>query len=208
MHKAIWSMENIKEGFERFMAEKGRLPTASEIDRLDYLPSSRQVQRRFGGLEKLRGILGYGETHFGKGEYRSLIATKANKQGRDAELLMEKILKDKFHEVFVHTEKIFDDSKNRVDFYIYCPDGNFGIDVFQTQTMRTFQSNVNSKIDKYTNFPNELYFVVDNDDIRQFEIDTYLSYKTKKVSANTHIVAMKTMIELIEKKSCYPDPLK
>jgi hypothetical protein len=25
----------------------------------DYLPSSRQIQRRFGGLKSLRGILGY-----------------------------------------------------------------------------------------------------------------------------------------------------
>ena len=68
-----WTLEKIREGFERFRVEHGRLPIAPEIDKLDYLPSSRQIQRKFGGLEKLRADLGYEDTHFGRGTYRSEI---------------------------------------------------------------------------------------------------------------------------------------
>ena len=53
----FWTV-NRKEGFERFVQENGRLPSAVEIDAIDYLPSSRLIQRKFGGLERLRGALG------------------------------------------------------------------------------------------------------------------------------------------------------
>jgi hypothetical protein len=51
-----WNNENIKAGFDRFITENGRLPTAYEIDDCSYLPSARQIQRRFGGLSNLFGI--------------------------------------------------------------------------------------------------------------------------------------------------------
>ena len=54
--KDEWTTERIKDGFERFRKENGRLPIASEIDSLEYLPSARQIQRKFGGLEKLREL--------------------------------------------------------------------------------------------------------------------------------------------------------
>ena len=146
-----WTIEKVKEGFNRFYTEHGRLPTSPEIDKIDYLPSSRQIQRKFGGLENLRAQLGYADTHFGKGKYRSAIATRVNSRGRIAEIELENVLRKKFGEVFVHTEKIFDDSKNRVDFFIYSPDGNFGIDIFYTDTMLDLQKNINIKIDKYLN---------------------------------------------------------
>ena len=98
-----WTIESIKSGFERFRIEHGRLPTAPEIDTLDYLPSSRQIQRKFGGLEKLRTLLGYADTHFGKGIFRTQIANRIGIKGRQVELMLEKILRKKFGEVFVHT---------------------------------------------------------------------------------------------------------
>ena len=104
--RSIWSIQKIKEGFEKFERDNGRLPTAPEIDKLDYLPSSRQIQRKFGGLEKLRQVLGYKDTNFGRGAFRSEIANRVNRRGRDVEIQLEKILSNKFNEVFVHTEKI------------------------------------------------------------------------------------------------------
>jgi len=76
------------------------------------------------------------------------IATRSNIKGRDTELALEKILREKFGEVFVHTERIFDNSKNRVDFYIYSPSGNIGVDIFYTETMDDLFKNINIKIDK------------------------------------------------------------
>jgi len=202
-----WTVEKIKEGFDRFWSENNRLPTAPEIDQLDYLPSSRQIQRKFGGLEKLRAVLGYEDTHFGKGAYRSEIANRVNSKGRDTEISLEKILREKFQEVFVHTERIFDDSKNRVDFYVYSPDGNFGIDVFYTEIMRDLQKNINIKIDKYQKFPHQLFLVVGNNNFEQKELDEYMISKKKALPQNTTITTLKTLFEIIKKMRSYPNPL-
>ncbi len=205
--KENWTIGNIKTGFDKFFGENGRLPTSPEIDVLEYLPSSRQIQRKFGGLEKLRALLGYEDTHFGKGKYRSAIATSSNINGRDAEIYLEKLLREKFQEVFVHTERIFDNSKNRIDFYVYSPSGDFGIDVFQTETIRDLQKNINIKIDKYKNFNKELYFVVANPDFEQIDIDLSVSKKKKDISEHTQIVSMKKLKEIINNKKSYLNPL-
>jgi hypothetical protein len=60
--KISWTAEKIKEGFERFLVEQGRLPLSQEIDGIDYLPSKKLIERNFGGLEKLRAELGYKDT--------------------------------------------------------------------------------------------------------------------------------------------------
>ncbi len=204
--KKEWSSEKIKDGFERFRSLYNRLPTSPEIDSLDYLPSSRQIQRKFGGLEKLRRDLGYHNTHFGKGLYRSEIAHKSNNEGRKGEIELERILRDKFGEVFVHTEKIFDLSKNRVDFFIYTPDGNFGIDVFHTETRKDLNKNINIKLDKYANFNKKLYFVVSGNIFSQPDIDAILSLK-KRTMENISLVNLETMRSIILNMQTYPNPL-
>lgn len=201
-----WSIEKIKEGFERFRVEHSRLPTSPEIDKLDYLPSSRQIQRKFGGLEKLRAALGYEDVHFGKGAYRSNIASRTNIKGRDTELALEKVLREKFGEVFVHTERIFDESKNRVDFYIYTPDGDFGVDVFYTDTIRDLQKNINIKIDKYQNFPGKLFLVVGNGIFTQTELDNYMVNKKKALPKDTVISTLEKLNEVIRPMTTYPNP--
>ena len=50
----IWTKENILNGLRKFFDDTGRYPTATEIDQNEYLPSSRQIQRAFGGLRNLR----------------------------------------------------------------------------------------------------------------------------------------------------------
>ena len=204
--KNACTIENIKQGFERFLSEYKRLPTSPEIDKLDYLPSSRQIQRKFGGLEKLREQLGYEDTHFGKGSFRSEIGTRSNVRGRDTEIALEKILREKFGEVFVHTERIFDDSKNRVDFCIYSPDGIFGIDIFYTETMKDLQKNVNLKIDKYINFPHKLFFVVGNDNFTQGDLDEYSSLKIKSLPAGVEIINLKSLYLIIKSMGAYKNP--
>lgn len=201
-----WTIEKVKDGFDRFFQENGRLPIAPEIDRLDYLPSSRQIQRKFGGLEKLRSLLGYQETNFGRGVHRSKIAHRTNKKGREVELEMEKILREKFGEVFVHTERIFDDSKNRVDFYIYTPEGNFGIDVFYTNSMRDLQANINIKIDKYLKFPHQLFLVVANHIFLQSDLNRYSQNKKKELPQNVSILTIDSLLSLIKNKGTYPNP--
>lgn len=205
--KSFWTAEKIKEGFDRFIKEKGRLPKSIEIDEADYLPTRRLIQRNFGGLEKLRGELGYSDTNFGKGKFRSEIAHKANVSGRNIELALEKLLKNKFGEVFVHTEKIFDNTKNRVDFYIYSPSGNIGIDVFGTETMHNLQTNISAKLRKYSGFKEKLFFVVAGDLFSQKDLDTYVFNKRNILPINAKIITIKSLERILDEMRVYPNPL-
>ncbi|HSW37476.1 MAG TPA: hypothetical protein VLG37_03875 [Candidatus Saccharimonadales bacterium] len=157
-----WTVERLKIAFDRYISEQGRLPTAPEVDRTDYLPSSRQIQRRFGGLKALRELLGYEDTDFGSGVSRSNIATRGNLRAKEAERELEQELSDLFGEPYVHAEKYYGPGRNRADFIVYTENKIFGIDVFTTETTHDLQKNVALKIDKYMDFPKSvsLYFVV------------------------------------------------
>ncbi|MEX2054734.1 MAG: hypothetical protein WD972_00995 [Candidatus Andersenbacteria bacterium] len=198
-----WKLESIREGLQYFYDTHGRYPTAHEIDAFEFLPSSRSIQRTFGGLEKLRTVLGLKDTHFGKNEFRSQIAEKVGKRGREVELALEKVLREKFGEVFVHTEKIFDDTKCRVDFYVYSPSGNFGADVFYTESKYTLRVNINMKEPKYKNFTDDLYLVVANETFIQSELDQYMRLKRNPLPKNITIVTLLTFLQFIETKSIY-----
>ena len=203
-----WTPEKIKEGFERFQTEFGRLPTAPEIDGLGYLPSSRWIQLKFGGLEALRTLLGYEHSHFGKGNFRSVIANRVGKRGRKVEMALEAILVDSFGEVFVHTEKIFDSSKNRVDFYVYAPQGNFGVEVFYPESIRSMQGNVNGKALKYSTFLNPLYFVVANKSLTQAELDAYARSRIRPLANNIELVTIERLLTRLKSRKAYLDPLQ
>ncbi len=168
-----WSTEQIKEGFDKFILQNGRLPTAEEVDSLDYLPSSRQIQRRYGGLEKLREQLGYADVHLGRGNYRSKIQKNSRVKGGEAEIKFYRWLTTKFGEPFVHSEKEYGDIRNRVDFLVYAKNITFGIDVFATQTIHTLRRNVDIKAKKYMRFPSNLalLFVAWDGDFSQEEIN-------------------------------------
>jgi hypothetical protein len=159
---AGWNEEKIKVAFDRFVAEHGRLPTAPEVDLTDYLPSARQIQRKFGGLKALREVLGYEETDFGKGKNRISLATRGNLRAKEAERELERELSQIFGEPYVHAEKYYGSGRNRADFIVYTQNGIFGIDVFTTETIHDLQKNVAIKVDKYLDFPRSvtLFFVV------------------------------------------------
>ncbi len=170
----IWNKQNILEGFKKFFNENERYPTALEIDSCSYLPSSRQIQRSFGGLINLRKELGLEITNYSVGLSRINIATEINARSRKTEREMEEILIKHFGEHFVHVEKhlykFYDPTqtdikkyKTRSDFFIYAKHYQFCIDIFYASNMRLLTSIINlvntneqsnitkESIEKYTN---------------------------------------------------------
>lgn len=207
MTKEIWTKEIIKNGFNRFFSENGRLPRSEEIDELSYLPSSRLIQKKYNGLEQLRTELGFTDVHFGKGSHRSTIAHQVNIRGRRNERTLETKLCQKFGEVFVHSEKILSSSKVRVDFYIYSPSGNFAVDVFYSNTMRTLQSNINIKLNKYRNHNIIIYLVSANNSISQQDLDVYVKAKRNTLPQNVNIVSLSNFMSSINKMGFYDNPI-
>lgn len=176
-----WTDEMLKAGFERYVKENGRLPTAYEIDDTEYLPSARQIQRRFGGVSQLRKELGYGDVHFGKGDHRGDRSKVTGLRGGNAEDALETLLVNKFGELFVQSEKRFGENRNRVDFVVYAENAVIGIDVFATDDKRTIIKNVAVKIPKYVSFPSDipLYFVVWTKSINAKEIEAAVANMSK-----------------------------
>lgn len=205
MFKPRWNIENIKESLDRFISEYGQLPTAHEMDKLEYLPSARTIQREFGGLEKLRKELGYDTTHFGKGEKRSNLAKNINTRGKASEKEILDVLTEKFGEMFVHIERPFtDSSKQRLDFFVFSPSGNFGIDVFFPIDTYSMIGSLNIKKNIYKNFKQiPLYLVVANSDIPQQEIDRCVQNQKTILQRNIRVISLITLKELINPMSYY-----
>lgn len=200
MKDKIWNLQTIKLALERFKQEHNRLPTAREMDTTSYLPTSRTIQRRFGGLEHLRAELGFKTTNFGKGESRSTLATNIQKRSMDSEQALQAILIQTFGEMFVHIEKPFGmSSKQRLDFYIYSPNGNFGVDIFAPKDLFSMVGSLNKKQITYESFKQVIYLVVDNDEISQIQVDRLVNNKSNQLSKNFITLTKENFLQLIKK---------
>jgi hypothetical protein len=207
-----WSKENLLDGFIKFFDENGRYPTAPEIDLYEFLPSSRQIQRMFGGLKNLRKDLGLEICDYSKGANRSKIAFEGNKRGGDGERDMEQLLTSHFGEYFVHAEKTLykyikptanlrKDSKCRVDFLVYAKNLTFAVDVFYTSTLRNLTGNINAKSKKYNEILLDIYLVNLNEDgkISAESIKKYLNNKVNKLNPNNNVMNKSEFLEIVRK---------
>ncbi len=195
----IWKLEDIKLGIDRFYQENGRFPTVSDLDNIDYLPSSRWIQMKFGGMVKVRKDLGYTDIHLGTGKYRSAIARQINETGLGFEHEIEKVLVDKFGEQFVHVQKRIGNARERIDFYVYSSNGNFGVDVTSvTGHFRNVQTNTNVKVAKYKNLNLKLFIVVDGD-FQQDRIDDWLLRRIKPLPTDWRILTKSSFVSEINK---------
>ncbi len=202
-----WSIENIQAGFQRFEKEFGHLPTGPEVDKTDYLPSSRQIQRLFGGLPELRVLLGHKYINFSKGIHRSRIGVSANYRSRISESKLRDILYKKFHEPFVHVEKPIDPiRKIRADFYIFNPIENFSVDIFTTETSHDLSTNVGIKLNKYSHFQEKMYLVLLSEKLTAGDILLLLKRKKNKFPSNVQLVTLEDFINVIKTIPSYQNP--
>ena len=197
----LWTIQNLKLGFDRFIGENGHLPSAYEVDDCPYLPSARHIQRQFGGLGQLREELGYGKVLFNSGANRREILKITGPRGADAEDQLEEILIKRFGKLFVHSEQRFGGSRYRVDFVIYTKNITVGIDVFATNNdSRLIVKNIVIKLPKYINYPitSPLFFLVWNNEISQKNLDDIVARITKYNNLKmVRAVTLKTLLEYL-----------
>lgn len=204
--KKIYTLEEIKNGFEKYFAEHGYYPSATEIDLCSYLPSSRTIQRSWGGLSNLRKVLKYQETDYRKGSRRSNTAIKVNQLAFETENKLEKYLIEIFGDVFVHSQKRI--GHTHVDFFIFTPDKNICIDVFTYIDLFSYSKNINNKMHTYKNFPHEIIFVPIGELLTQKEAEARLLRKKNKLSSNMKVMLVDELKLYLAKFPKYALPIR
>ena len=119
MNRNEVTLDNIRDGLERFHKEHGHYPSADEIDSCRYLPSSRQIQKKLGGLKRVREILGLHDHDYRQGNRRRIAIDKFLKLSKTSEKEIREFLDKRYGEICVHEEKRYGDGRNRVDFFVY-----------------------------------------------------------------------------------------
>jgi hypothetical protein len=191
--KVPWNILNLQAGFERFFDENGHYPSVTEIDKFEYLPTPRNIQRSFGGLMKLRSELNLRQQapNHNSGNIRSLMAARTSKDANSFEEYYYKYLTGLIPELYVHEHKIirYKDKKTDCDYFIYFPNSSDGIviDIFYAQDIGSAMKQVNLKAPKYEPMPFDCYFVCMNKDIGQGAIDWKILNKKNGLKENLHV---------------------
>jgi len=200
-----YNLEMLREGFILFQKEYGRFPTALEVDSFPHLPTSRTIQRSWGGLEKLRKQLNLQITNYTKGQYRSNKSHDIGQRGWNTENKIEEILQFRFGEPFVHTQKRF--GHVRADFYVYCPNGNFAIDVFCYEAKHSFLAEINFKQKTYNNFPCKIIFLAINSNFNQTQINNWIKNKRNTLPVNISVMEFMEFQQYINQLPVYKNPI-
>ncbi len=187
-----WSLDRIKKGFDLFYKEFGHYPTSTEIDNYKNLPSSRQIQRRFGGLPNLRKQLSIGgQLDYTRGQHSSERANKINLCANKIEKEVYEYLVTKFGVQFVHREFFFnDDRRTRTDFYVYHKTGTFSVDTFYPSTIRNLNHCLNSKLSSYKGLEIKypIIFLMMNESIHEDSIEQLIGNKLNKLRSNQSVM--------------------
>ncbi len=198
MPDTIWDQELIQQGIERYFTEFGTYPTAVDFDEYPYLPSARQIQRRFGGMQKLRETLGYEATNYTKGDARQKVYSSFSARSINAEDMLEIELIKHFGEPYVHTQKrYYQQLKNRWDFFVYYKNGYMGIDIFSTSRKSYILRNVHHKLHKYKNVPASIpiYFVVENSSLTTDDVESAIFLSDLlRLQPNIHVLTLADFI--------------
>lgn len=197
----MWDESKIIDGFKQFKEKYRRFPTAPEIDKFAALPSSRQIQRRWGGLKKFREQFGLGQITFGAGKPRSKLAKTINKRGLNLEKQLEQVLYEKFGKVCVHSEKRFGPGKQRVDFFIYAENESFGVDIFYPSSRHDLVKCINHKEKKYDVAEFTVYLVSSNPKMDQELINNYIANKRKLLPKNLVVMSAESFAKKIKKST-------
>ena len=183
-----WTLEMIKASVLGFFDEHGRMPTADDYDTCSYLPSSRYIQRYYGGLMTLRKTLNFdGPSSFTTGDFRSEVASKIFANSKVYEEQFYLYLISIFPEIQVHEQKRLRPGNVASDFFIYLSDTQgFAIDLFYADSIKNVNKIITIKRKRYdqlTNIP--VFFIVINDSITQTDVDRML--ENKKIVMLKHI---------------------
>lgn len=190
------TIEKLKILFKRYKKENGKYPNSLEVDACDYLPSSKTIQRNFGGVVNFKRHIKSNGPDERSGQVRKKEAIRINKESEAAELEALHFLYTKYQESEVHIQSPYfiGDTKIRADFLLYKNNKKlFYIDIFKAKNIQSLKSILNIKSKKILKEPAcKVFFVLWQDDIDQNVIDKALKNKKEK---------MRDFIKVLNKES-------
>jgi len=186
-----------EESFARFFKENGHYPTSTEMDSCEYLPSTRLLQRNYGGICNFRKALGLEILDYTKGDIRKKTASDVGKRALIIEKEICDFLVEKFGEKKVHREyQPFDDRRCRADFKIFAKNKQFIIDVFFPKHKDSLLGCLNSKMKKYNAsfgksiFPYPVIFLQMNKDLSSDFVKKIVENKKNKLYKNQSVMCI------------------
>lgn len=187
-----WTVPELLAGLSHYFALNGRYPSAHEIDSFEFLPSSRTIQRSYGGLQKLRSqLIPYAPNNLTKGTYRSGIAKRTYKNGKRYEEYFFAYLTGVFQDVAVHEHKVIRPGDVSCDFFIYTKqNAGIVIDIFFAESIANLVNIVNIKLRRYQLITPETYLVlVGNSTIAQDAINQKTAKRQTPLPAHIQVVS-------------------
>jgi len=163
-----WTKDQILAGLQHFYSINKRYPTALEIDDFEYLPSSRSIQRTYGGLVALRKeLIPESYSDYTQGKYRSSIAKETWYRATKYEEEFYDFLCSHFDSVAIHEHKIMRPGNISSDYYVYLDEDNgVVIDLFYAKDIHSLRGVLNIKKNRYQSLPYKTIFVlVGNDEL-------------------------------------------
>lgn len=183
-----WTKQEILAGLQHFYKLNNRYPTALEIDSFEYLPSSRSIQRSFGGLVILRKeLIPNSQSDYTQGGYRSAIAKKTWDRAAKYEEEFYNFLTYHFEALTIHEHKIMRPGNISSDFFVYLDErSGIIIDLFYAKDMFSVVGVINIKAKRYARLSYPTYFIlVGNNQISLQEISILVG--NKKSPLPSHI---------------------
>jgi hypothetical protein len=185
-----WTDERIKKGLERFHNEYGRYPSAREFDTCEYLPTARQLQRRYmGGLPEFREKFKLeGQFNLTTGQARSAVAKRNIQRSYNYEEEFYGYLLDILPAHLIHEQKRLRPGNIACDFFVYVSKTEgIALDLFYAMDIWSLARIVNIKLKRYELLPRnqEIYFIsITNHKIDQISVDKMMGSRKSKVPNN------------------------
>ena len=193
----LWPLEKIKEGLENFKNKYGRYPTAPEINLDIHLPNTRYIERHFGGVVKLRQILGFDVVDFSQGQPREFARQTLKRANKSINELYQ-LLVINFGKMRVHREFMIDYTNNmrRCDFYIFLKEKEpLIVECFYPTTFQTFTGCLNLKQKKYQKIDEKIIYVNMNNDLDPIVCQSLIKKKKNQFRENESLVNLTEFTE-------------
>jgi len=197
----LWTEDQLKSGFQKFFQIHKKYPTAEEVNKFQYLPSARSIQRTSGGLINLRKKLGLkSQKDFRSGAHSSKRAKDINKRNQRAKIELYALLSKLVDPELIQKDySPTDDGRIYTDFYIK---NRFAIDIINPSNRQSLVGCLSAKIKSLKKREPKIptVILVNNRDISQGEIQKILDNKTNKLPGHTRVESINNLEEALKNK--------